>query len=81
MQNLSCISADFGGDVLLDDRGESSLVLDVGDPAWELGVPNGGVSTNKLVIGLSPVDEEIEVTEVEGALGGFNCLPFSSGLD
>lgn len=53
--------------MVLHDRNQGVLVVDLGDPAGQLGVPHQSVSTDELVVGLSPVDEVVSTTELEVA--------------
>lgn len=71
--DLALVAADDGLDVVLHDRDQGGLVVDVGDPGGHLAVPDKGVTTDKLAVGLSPVDEPVSTAEVEVAtrrLGG-----------
>jgi hypothetical protein len=71
--DLALVAADDGLDVVLHDRDQGGLVVDGGDPAGDLAVPDKGVTTDELAVGLSPVDEPVSTSEVELAtrrLGG-----------
>ena len=63
--DLALVAANDGLDVVLHDRDQGGLVVDVGDPGGDLAVPNKSVATDKLAVGLSPVDEPVRTTEVE----------------
>ena len=39
-------------------------------------MPDKGVSTDKLSVGLSKVDERVEATKVEVSLAGLDGVPF-----
>ena len=59
--------------MVLHDRNKGVLVVDLGNPARKLAVPDEGVTTNELAVGLGPVDKVISTTELEvatGRLGG-----------
>ena len=55
--------------MVLHDRDQGVLVVDLGDPVGELAVPDKGVTTDLLAVGLSPVDEPVGTVEVEVATG------------
>lgn len=54
--------------MVLHDRGQSGLVTDGGDPAGQLRVPDGGVTTDKLVVVCGELDESVRIAEVESTL-------------
>lgn len=55
--------------MVLHDRDQGVLVVDVGDPGGHLAVPDKSVTTDELAVGLSPVDEPVSTAEVEVATG------------
>ena len=66
-EDLALVTAHDGLDVVLHDRNQGVLVVDLGDPAGELAVPDEGVAVNELAVGLSPVDEVVGTAELEVA--------------
>jgi hypothetical protein len=62
-------------DVVLHDSGQGGLVPDGADPAWELGVPDGGVSTDELAVVLGESNSLVGGTEVELATRGLSSIP------
>jgi len=71
--DLALVAAHNGLDVVLHDGDQSVLVVDLGDPARKLAVPDKSVATNELAVRLSPVDEVVSTAELEVAtrrLGG-----------
>ena len=55
--------------MVLHDRDQGVLVVDLGDPVGELAVPDKGVTTDLLAVGRGPVDEPVGTVEVEVATG------------
>jgi hypothetical protein len=53
--------------VKLHDGDQSVLVLDLGDPARELRVPDESVTTDELAVGRGPVDQTVGSAELEVA--------------
>ena len=53
--------------MVLHDRDQGVLVLDVGDPGGHLAVPDKSVATDELAIGGSPVNEPVSTGKVEVA--------------
>lgn len=80
MEDLSLVTGDDGLDVVLDNGSQGSLVVDVLNPLWELGVPEEGVATDLLAVGLSPVDEVISVGEVELSTVWLKSIPLHGVL-
>ena len=76
--------AGVGGHELLDvgnhDFLELGLVGDGRDPGGELGVPDGGVSTDELVVLGGEADERVGAVEGELALGGLGGIPLHAVL-
>jgi hypothetical protein len=71
--DLALVATHDGLDVVLHDRDQGVLVVDLGNPARKLTVPDKSVATNELAVGLSPVDEVVSTAELEVAtrrLGG-----------
>lgn len=71
--DLALVAANDSLDVVLHDRDQGGLVVDGGDPAGHLAVPDKSVTTDELAVGLGPVDEPVSTVEVELAtrrLGG-----------
>ena len=67
--DLALVAANDSLDVVLHDRDQGVLVVDVGDPGGDLAVPDKGVTTDELAVGLGPVDEPVSTAEVEVATG------------
>lgn len=80
VEDLTLPSAHDGVDVVLHDSGEGGPVIDVLNPRGQLGVPNKGVTTNKLAVLLSPVDEVVTTSQAEAAAGSFSRLPLHAVL-
>ena len=78
--NLALISANFGGNVVLDNLGEGILILDIAHPAGQLRMPDGSVATDKLVICGSPLNKSVHALEVKAALGGLHSIPLATEL-
>lgn len=78
MKDLALVSSDGRSNVVLDDGRQSRFVPDVRHPAWQLRVPNGGVSTNDLVIRHSKVDQSIKASEVEITSRALDRVPFAT---
>jgi hypothetical protein len=56
--------------VVLDNGGQSRSVADVLDPLGQLRVPEQGVSSDQLAIGLGEVDDLVSVGEAERVSAG-----------
>lgn len=78
--DLALVASNDVGDVVLDDLGQSSLVVDVLNPLRELGVPDQSVTSDLEAILLSKVDDLVEAAEVELALAGLGGIPLARVL-
>lgn len=65
--DLALVATHDSLDVVLHDRDQGVLVIDLGDPSRQLAVPDKSVATDKLAVGLSPVDEVVSTAELEVA--------------
>lgn len=72
--DLALVTADNGVDVVLHDSDQGVLVVDLGDPVGKLAVPDKGVTTDELAVGLGPVDEPVSTVEVEVATGRLSSI-------
>jgi hypothetical protein len=66
-EDLALVAAHDGPDVSLHHGNQSVLVVDLGDPARQLRVPNECVTTDELAVALGPVDDGIGTGELEVA--------------
>jgi hypothetical protein len=78
--HLALVSSDQLVDMVCHDRRELGLVPDAADPGWKLRVPDRSVSTDKLVVGRSPVDQVVSTAEGELTLGSLCCIPLHAVL-
>lgn len=78
MKDLALVSSDRRSNVILDDGRQSRFVSDIGHPAWQLRVPNSGVSTDDFVIGHSKVDQSIKASKVEVTPRALDRVPFAT---
>lgn len=65
-----------GCDVVNHDRPQSSSIVDVRDPGWELAVPDKSVASDLLAIGLSIVDQVVTTGQGENPLRLLSRVPF-----
>ena len=73
VEDLALVAGDHGGDVVLDNLRQGGAVVDVLHPLRQLGVPDEGVATNELAVGLSKVDNSISVCEGELTPARLHC--------
>lgn len=73
--NLSLVAGQQGSDVVLHDRGQSGLIPDGGNPAWELRVPHCSMSSDQDVVVFGKLKGLVCLSEVEVALGALRCIP------
>ena len=65
--NLTLIPGHDGGDVVLNDRSQGSSIGDVGDPTWQLRVPDQSVTSDLLTVGCCVVDQVVSSGQGEGS--------------
>lgn len=70
----------LGSDVVLDDSGQSSLVLDVGNPSRELRVPQGSMASDELAIGGGEVCHGVSAAEGESVTRRLDSVPLHGVL-
>jgi len=80
LDDLALVMSDHGGNVVLENRGQGGTVSDSRDPAWQLGVPEEVVATDKLAVCLSKGDNFIGVAELEVAAAWLNSIPLHAVL-
>jgi hypothetical protein len=80
LEDLALVAGDHGLDVVLDNGGQSRSVADVLDPLGQLRVPEQGVSSDQLAIGLGEVDDLVSVGEAERVSAGLNGIPLHAVL-
>jgi hypothetical protein len=78
--NLALVPSDELVDVIDHDSLQLSLVPDTADPVGELRVPDRSVSTDQLLVGARPVDQEVCCPKAEGSLAGLGSVPFHAVL-
>lgn len=80
MQDFPLVPCHDGSDVVLDDRGQGSSAGDVGNPPWQLTVPDQGVASDLLTVGGSVVDQIVGTGQGEAALGRLCRIPLHGVL-
>ena len=78
--DLALVVVHDGGDVVLNDLGESGLVGDAVDPGSQLGVPDQSVAADGDAGLLGEVGEEVSASKVELALVGLEGIPLHAVL-
>jgi hypothetical protein len=73
--DLTLVAAHGLADVVLHDAGQGGLVPDRGDPAGQLRVPHGSVTTDELAIVLCELGSLIGGAEVEGTTLRLDGIP------
>jgi hypothetical protein len=68
------------GDVVLHDAGQGGLVLDGRNPGGQLAVPDGGVTTDQLLVVGGELDSLVGGAQVELALAGLSSIPLHAAL-
>jgi hypothetical protein len=67
-------------DVVLDDSGQGGLVTDLGDPAGQLRVPDGGVSTDEDLVVRSKLDGLVGSAEGELSTSALSGVPLHTTM-
>jgi len=80
VHDLALILGHDGGDVVLNDLGQGSSIGNVGDPTWQLRVPDQSVTSDLLVVGGCVVDQVVGTGQGEGALTPFSRIPLHGVL-
>lgn len=80
MEELALVSRDDSLGVVLDDGGQRARAADILDPLRKLAVPNEGVTTDELAVGLSEIDKVVSSREAERVLAPLRRIPFHGVL-
>jgi hypothetical protein len=72
--DLALVATHNGLDVVLHDRDQGVLVIDLADPAGQLAVPDEGVATDQFAVGGGPVDKVVRVGKLEVATRGLGGI-------
>ena len=75
VHNLTLVPGHDGGDVVLNDRGQGSSIGNVGNPTWQLRVPDQSVTSDLLTVGGCVVDQVVGSGHGEGVLTPLSSIP------